>query len=535
MGIFDKIRQGVRRLTADLNLGRSYKDVFELDGVPPFRTFYNFCIFPAKYIYRGLYRPWHIVPAPTVENDMATRQLFRLNMAKAICAEMAGLVWNETASVNISRGNVIDENDPLERFVHDVLDENNFWTKMQEHIEQAAALGGGALKVFVDGDHAEDGQIIKGTERICIDYCMADQFIPTSWDNAEVREAVFVSREAKDGYYYTRLEWHKWDGDTYVISNDLYRADKPSDKMPDSQDILGVWYPLAAVYPNIAPVTLINGLTKSLFSYYRTPMANNVDDNSPLGVPIFANAFDTLHALDICYDSLVREFRLGKRRLVVPAKMLRTVIDPQTGKMRRFFDPNYESYEALATDTDESLMIKEIAPELRVADHVQGINANLSVLCLQTGLSAGTFTFDLSKGIKTATEVISENSKTYKTISNFQTQIIAAIKRLVENIITLGALYDIQYDGQSIRALAAGDYDVTVSMDDAVLEDAQTRMQRGIDMMANGVLSKHTFLTDPKYGIGLTDEKAEAELQQIADEGKITTRALDIFGAQTIE
>ena len=101
MGIFDKIRQGVRRLTADLNLGRSYKDVFELDGVPPFRTFYNFCIFPAKYIYRGLYKPWHIIPAPTVGNDLATRQLFRLNMAKAVCAEMAGLVWNETASVNI--------------------------------------------------------------------------------------------------------------------------------------------------------------------------------------------------------------------------------------------------------------------------------------------------------------------------------------------------------------------------------------------------------------------------------------------------
>ena len=42
-------------------------------------------------------------------------------------------------------------------------------------------------------------------------------------------------------------------------------------------------------------------------------------------------------------------------------------------------------------------------------------------------------------------------------------------------------------------------------------------------------------LSGAEYGVGLTDEKAEAELQQIADEGKITTRALDIFGAQTIE
>lgn len=39
---------------------------------------------------------------------------------------------------------------PLDEFVHDVLVKNGFWTKMQEHIEQVLALGGGAIKAWYE-------------------------------------------------------------------------------------------------------------------------------------------------------------------------------------------------------------------------------------------------------------------------------------------------------------------------------------------------------------------------------------------------
>ena len=69
------------------------------------------------------------------------------------------------------------------------------------------------------------------------------------------------------------------------------------------------------------------GLSTSLFAYYRPAIANNLDDDSPLGVSIYANALSTLQALDICYDSFVQEFRLGRKRIIVPAQCLRTVQD----------------------------------------------------------------------------------------------------------------------------------------------------------------------------------------------------------------
>ena len=523
MSLFDRFKQGVR----NLNRGKEYKDVFDVDGVPPFRQFYNLQIFPAKYIYRGLYNAWHVIPAPTIGDSRATRTLFRMGMAKAVCAELAGLIWHEGADIHINSG----KDDILERYVLDVLAKNAFNEKFQELIEQAAALGGAAMKEYVKAKRDENGTIIDGTEKVVIDYCMADQFVPTAWDNANVSEAVFVSRKAKDGYYWTRLEWHEWDGDTYVITNDLYGY-KQEEGI--NQDILGYWYPLDAAEKYLEPKVEINGLTTSLFSYFRVPTANNIDDNSPLGISVYGNAFDTLHALDICYDSFVREFRLGKKRIIVPAQAVRTVVDPETGETRRYFDANDEAYEALATDDPDKLKIQDNSLELRVEEHVKAINALLSVLCLQVGFSASTFSFDLDSGLKTATEVISENSKTYKTIRTFQNQIIPAIERVCTNIIELGALYDLEFEGRKIADLAR-DYEISVTMEDAVLEDQSTKIDRAIKLMSNGLISKTTVMTDSKYGLGMTEEEAQTELQKIKNEQQITTTAFDLFQTGTVE
>ena len=140
----------------------------------------------------------------------------------------------------------------------------------------------------------------------------------------------------------------------------------------------------------------------------------------------------------------------------------------------------------------------------------------------------------MANGLKTATEVISENSKTYKTIRNYQTQIKPAIEHLCENIIALGALYDLEYDGKSIAALA-NDYELSVTMEDAVLEDSQTRLDRAILLLGNGLISKETVLTDPKYGIGMTEEEAQAEIEKIAKEQRVGAETLDIFAAGTLE
>lgn len=538
MELLNKLRKWgrnmIQRGAATTGLGREYKSVFDLGDVPAFREFYEFGIFIWKWLYRGFYKAWHLIPAPTIADPDAKREVYRMNMAKAVCAEIAGLIWGEQCEIHVTtdgRDQSQEEPDPLDCFVQCVLCCNAFSEKMQESIEQGCALGGATLKVWADVKHDSEGREIPESRKIQIGYGMADQFVPTAWDNAKVTEGVFISRQAKDGYYYTRLEWHQWDGLTYVIRNELYRSAIQKGKNPgDTQDILGIRYPLAEIYPDLEEETVIP-VEESLFSYWRTPIANNLDDNSPLGISLYGNALETLHALDICYDSFVREFRLGKKRIIVPARCVRSVVDPDTGKVRRYFDATDETYEALASDDPEDLKIQDNSVEIRVEEHVQAINAFLSILCLQVGFSTGTFTFDQHTGLKTATEVISENSKTYKTIKTLQNQITPAIEHLVRNIVDVAILYDMDHEGQKVSALAAPGYHVSIVFDDGVTQDRQTNITEGVTLVGAGLLSKFKFLTDKKYGQGLTPEEAEEELKRIREESQASVPAnmMDVF------
>ena len=534
----------MQRTATATGIAREFKDIFELGDVPAFNQFYYYGIFVWKALYRGLYKDWHVVPVTAVgAKPGQTRQLFRLNTAKAVSAELASLVWGEEAQFSVSTNGWVEQKnedgvvtnpDPLAAFVEDVLRKNAFGEKLQELIEQGLALGGSAIKVWAEPERrgANDGEDGEPTRVIRLGYCMADQFVPLAWDNARVTEGVFISRRARKGWYYTRLEWHRWNGETYVITNELYKSEMQRGALAGmNQDILGIRCPTAELqemFPGLEPETVVP-VEESLFSYFRTPIANNIDDNSPLGVSIYANALETLHAIDICYDSFVTEFRLGKKKIIVPARFLRMVTDPQTGRQVRYFDPNDETYVGVADD-DGTTGVHDISMELRVEEHVAALNALLSILCLQIGFSANTFSFDEHQGgIKTATEVVSENSKTYKTIRTVQNQLVPMLEHLVRSIIDVAVLYGMQWNGQSVESLAAGGYEVKVTFDDGVTQDRQTNLNEGVMLAGAGILSKFTILTDRKYGIGMTEKEAMAELERVKAEQTARVDVRDMF------
>ena len=528
----------MQRTATAAGIAREFKDIFELGDVPAFNQFYYYGIFVWKALYRGLYKDWHVVPVIAVgAKPGQTRQLFRLNTAKAVSAELASLVWGEEAQFSVSTNGwveqmnedgVVTNPDPLKGFVEYVLRRNAFGEKLQELVEQGLALGGASIKVWAEPERkgaapGEDGG--EPARVIRLGYVMADQFVPLAWDNARVTEGVFISRRARKGWYYTRLEWHRWNGETYVITNELYKSEMQRGALAgQNQDILGIRCPTAELqemFPGLEPETVVP-VEESLFSYFRTPIANNIDDNSPLGVSIYANALETLHAIDICYDSFVTEFRLGKKKIIVPARFLRMVTDPQTGRQVRYFDPNDETYVGVADD-DGTAGVHDISVELRVEEHVAALNALLSILCLQVGFSANTFSFDEHQGgIKTATEVVSENSKTFKTVRTVQNQLRPMLEHMVRNIIDVAILYGMEWEGQSVERLAAGGWEVKVTFDDGVTQDRQTNLNEGVMLVGAGLLSKYKFLTDKKFGQGLTDKEAADELQRIRNEHQQT-------------
>ena len=296
------------------------KDVFELEGVPAFREYYTLFIFVWQAIYKGFYKAWHDVPVKTIRDPKGKRRVMAtMNAGKMACAQMARYVWNERCSISASMANA-PKDDPLNGFLQMVLTDNRFGSAFGDLLEKCMALGGGAIKEYVEIPKDRDGNDA-GEGRVRLSYHMAGQFVPTAWDNSRVTSGIFISREARDGFYYTVVEWHKWDGETYRVTNELYRM--PIKKTEEPQSILGWWYPLNMVYPLLSPDTEIQGVRDTYFQYIRPFGANYADDNSPLGMSIYAPALNTLHSLDIIFDSLQREFVLGKKRIIAPARVMR--------------------------------------------------------------------------------------------------------------------------------------------------------------------------------------------------------------------
>lgn len=445
-----------------------------------------------KAIYSGHYDDWHNVKYHTVEGQKS-RKMASLNMAKVISQEMAALIFNEKCSINISDKTLSDD-------IKNALDENNFIKEFQRYLEYTFALGGMVIKVYWDNG-------------IKLSYVTADCFIPIAWDNKHITEGVFVNELSKGDKKYTLLEWHLVEGEEYVIKNELYESKNQGD--------LGVKVSLSTLYPNLEEEVRIKDLSKPMFVYFKPNTANNLDLSSPLGISLYANSLDTLKSLDIAFDSFQREFVLGKKRIIVPTSAIKTVIDPISGMPHRYFDSTDEVYEAMKFDDGEQ-SIKDISVELRVEEHTAAINALLNYVSMQVGFSAGAFSFD-GQGVKTATEVVSENSKTFRTKQSHETIIEDGIRDLVDIIIEIAALYD--------EFKSTDNYEVTVTFDDSIAEDQTAEINKQVTLVMNGLTTKKLAIMKIH---GVSEEEAKKIVEEILEENKVMLpEMVDLFGSDT--
>lgn len=493
--MFKNIISKIRQVMYSMGLMGGIKKVTDRKEVMASDSFYEQIRF-WKSLYKGFHKDWHEIGYETI-NGHKTRKMETLGMPKVISQEMANLVFNEKCDISIDDGEgEFHEN------IKNVLDSNAFYQNFQDYLEYMFALGGKVIKTIVTKD-----------KKIKLAYVSAESFVPIADDGRTITEGVFIAETHKGDFKYTQLEWHTWEQGIYVVRNELYRADKGKDE-------LGVKVPLDILpqYAGLEEEIGVAGLTRPMFVYFRPNIANNIEMDSKMGISLYANAVDTLHSLDTAFDSFHREFRLGKKRIMVPDTAIRVVID-SNGNQRRYFDADDEVYQAMAFGDDGDDLIKDMTLEIRVEEHVAAINALLEVLAMQTGFSPGTFTFD-SQGLKTATEVISENSKTYKTRASHITLIEEGLKDLVETISEVAALYGI--------FTAPDEFDMKVNFDDSIAEDRTTNATYWITLVGAGLASKLQAIQKVQK---VTEDEALTILRQImSEDGMIADPVDEIVG-----
>lgn len=415
------------------------------------------------------------------------RQLLRLNMAKVLCDNLAALTFSEQCEITLDRPE-------YQEYINSALNANGFWKQLPELLSKAYAMGGGVLKCYLSG----------GKPRI--DYITADRFVPVSWDGSGVQSGILSGTYTRGEDYFHLLEFMQPGRSEFK----LFKAASDSE--------LGRECPLAEMFPDLQnPVVYEGG--KPVFAYFRPFVSNNSDYDTPLGMSVYANCTDTLRALDTVFDSFQREFVLGKKRIIVPSSCVQTIIDPDTAEAVRYFDADDEAFIALRHEDGESLKITDNTTELRIEQHVSAINAYLNILCMQTGLSAGTFSFDVQLGMKTATEIISQESKTARTVKSNKNLLSETIETIVHALIQLGVM-----SGE----LSRHEYSVTVTMPDGIITDDDTNIDRVVKLYSAGLISRKKALMD----IYRVDENTAEELAEAAARESAVGNA-DFFGDES--
>lgn len=441
--------------------------------------YYDTVISECANIYKGK-PPWEMTKRGGLYSSKKTnRRRELLNTGTVLCNEFSAMTFSEKLEISIS-----DEG--VQEYVNEVLDDNGFYKNFGHFLSEAYALGGGVIKLY-----AENGKPV-------MDFVSAENFVPLEYNNRMITGGCFRSVTVKGKDYYTLLELHELTEAGVEVRYRLYRSAQ--------EFVLGVPVPLSELYEGLPERVFYEGVRTPLFAYFAPAGNNNIDSNIPLGLSIFKNSISTLKSLDIAFDSFSREFILGKKRIIVPSSCIRTVVNPDSGKPEKYFDTDDEVYQALQCDEEKDLKVTDNTCEIRVTEHVAAINALLDILCFQTGLSAGTLSFDRSGGLKTATEVISENSKTARTMQAHKNMVSECLDHIIHSLADLGVW---------LKDISQAEFSAVINFNDNIIEDRATIIDNNIKLVSAGLKSKLAAIMEVN---GCDEQTAKKELERINSE-----------------
>lgn len=415
--------------------------------------------------------------------DWLNNDVISLNLSAAVASEIARLATLELEVVI----------DGSKRADFLTLQFEKVMDKLRDVIEFGVAKGGLVFKPYVDG------------KNLNIDFVQADQFFPVNFDsNGNITACVFVDQRRKGDGYYTRLESHEMTDAGYIVKNSAYKS--------NTKDTLGNQVNLAIIdeWDGLEPEATITGIYKPLFSYFRYPMANNIDPASPLGVSCYARAVDLIKEADIQWSNLLWEFEASKAAIFID--VLAFGKDTQGKPIL----PNKRLYRTVETGSAEGELFKEWTPNIREQNIINGLDAILKKIEFTCGLAYGTLS-DPNTIDKTATEIKTSKQRSYATVVDVQKAVQTALDDLLFAMDTWASLS---------KLAPKGKYTVTYDFDDSVIVDKDVQLMADRQTVTLGAMPKWKYLVR-NYGLSEEDAKtwvAEADKEQRKDNDFFTEK-----------
>ena len=422
-----------------------------------------------------------------------------INFAKSVCSETARLA---TLAIGIQ------------------IDGSARATWLQEQID----------KIYFQIRHWVEYGCAYGTVFIKPNGTGFDMFTPldaalTDCDNQEIRGIIFKDQYADGDKYYTRLEYHRFvdsviDGakvSPYYISNRTY--------VSSTADSIGKPIAMnktkwAGLMEDTPPILKGNNesLDGPMFGVFRTPQANNLDLNTVLGLPIFAEAIEELKDLDIAYSRNAGEIFDSEKIILADDRLLIPDGTPIKGRNTKYNENRKKEmklphYVKNVFGQEDKEFYREINPQLNTDTRITGINALLSQLGYKIGFSNGYFVFNESSGIQTATGVEAEQQRTIQFIKDVRDKLESCLD---------GAIYAMSVYADIYGLAPVGVYEVNYDFGD-ITYNYQEDKQTWLGYVNTGRVPFWYYLV--KFE-GFSEEDAKA----LADEAQQQQQDSGLFG-----
>ena len=365
-----------------------------------------------------------------------------LNVAKTICEKVAKTVTIEFKSKVEDK-----EIDKIyQRFIKNI----------RINTEYTLAKGGMFFKPFY------------ANGRIKISCIQGDKFIPTKFDSTgELLGAIFIDQITKGNDLYTRLEYQELNDTTITIKNIAYKGNTKTSTLGSKINLSQV-----PEWKKIQEETTIENVNRLLGGYFKIPIANIKDNTSPVGVPIFANAIDTLEEIDKQFSRTLWEYESKETAIDVDETAFKkdkkgNDILPK-GKERL--------YRKLDFGKEETWNV--FSPEIRDTSLFNGLNELLRYTESQCGLSFGI----LSKNTeveKRVEEIKTSKQDYFVTVSDIQGALQTALEDLIYGVDVLMTLYKIKH---KTNPNASFDWDDSILVD-SEKKQSQALVERNADLI----------------------------------------------------
>ena len=414
--------------------------------------------------------------------NKVNQKRFTMNMAKEISEDWSDILWSEKCAISMKDEKSQEQFDEL-------INSLDLYTLINQSIEKSGGLGTESAVVSVyDIIENEDGMTLDVTNaKTRVDLVDVDWTFPLSWTNKEITECAFGSVEYIKGKKHIVLSVHLLnDAGNYIIKNHLF-----SENNGNLTEIVEV------------DNTLQEFDTKSnvkWFAIFKPLLTNNLFNNSPFGIPHYANAIDNLKAVDISFDALKNEIQDGRKRVFARADMF----NYDDGSQKMVFDPNDTTIYQLPSGATKDDLIQSDSDTLRTAQQIETLNTNLNILGSKVGFGENHYHYD-GTNLSTATAVVSSNSKLFRRKKKLEIGYESAIYDLVKAV----AYASSQFGTYNINT-----EDMVIQFDDSIIEDKDTEANRAMREVQQKLISKVEYRMQVK---GETKEIAEQAIREIQE------------------